>query len=62
MRLGDVPALLKAFFEQVGRPNFAFRYREKGLPEKLLKSRSARVVVQWECRPSSTAWSIAPTA
>lgn len=42
--LGDMPALLKAFFEQAARPGFAFRYG-KGLPEKLLKGRSARVVV-----------------
>jgi putative NADPH-quinone reductase len=45
MWLGDVPALLKAFLEQVARPEFAFRYRESGLPEKLLVGRSARVVV-----------------
>lgn len=43
--LGDVPAMLKAFLEQVARPAFAFRYREKGLPEKMLKGRSARVIV-----------------
>jgi putative NADPH-quinone reductase len=43
--LGDVPALLKGFLEQVLRPGFAFRYREKGLPEKLLRGRSARLVV-----------------
>ena len=43
--LGDVPALLKGFLEQVMRPDFAFRYRPKGLPEKLLAGRSARVVV-----------------
>jgi len=43
--LGDVPALLKAFLEQVMRPGFALRYREGGLPEKLLKGRSARIVV-----------------
>lgn len=43
--LGDVPALLKGFLEQVARPQFAFRYRDKGLPEKLLAGRSARVIV-----------------
>lgn len=43
--LGDVPALLKAFLEQVMRPGFAFRYRENKRPEKLLKGRTARVVV-----------------
>lgn len=45
MWLGDVPALLKAFLEQVMRPGFAFAYREKGLPEKRLKGRTARIVV-----------------
>jgi len=43
--LGDMPALLKAFLEQAMRPGFALRYREKGLPEKLLTGRSARIVV-----------------
>ena len=43
--LGDVPALVKAFLEQVARPGFAFRNRKKGLPEKLLAGRSARIVV-----------------
>ncbi|WP_332816663.1 NAD(P)H-dependent oxidoreductase [Sphingopyxis sp.] len=43
--LGDVPARLKAFFEQVMRPGFAFRPRAKGLPEKGLKGRTAHVVV-----------------
>ena len=43
--LGDMPALLKAFLEQVMRPGFAFRYSEQGLPKKLLTGRSARVVV-----------------
>jgi putative NADPH-quinone reductase len=45
MWLGDMPALLKGFLEQVFRPNFAFRYREKGFPEKLLRGKTARVVV-----------------
>lgn len=43
--LGDVPALLKGFLEQVMRPDFALRYRDGKLPEKLLKGRSARLVV-----------------
>ncbi len=43
--LGDMPALLKAFLEQVARPSFAFRYKDHGLPEKLLRGRSARVIV-----------------
>ena len=43
--LGTMPGLLKSLLEQVLRPGFAFRYRDKGLPEKRLKGRSARIVV-----------------
>lgn len=43
--LGSMPAMLKAFFEQVGRPGFAFRYRDKGFPEKLMAGRTAHIVV-----------------
>lgn len=44
--LGDVPGLLKIFLEQVARPGFAFAEpKGKGLPRKLLKGRSARIVV-----------------
>lgn len=43
--LGDVPALLKGFLEHTMRPGFALAYREHGLPKKLLKGRTARVVV-----------------
>jgi putative NADPH-quinone reductase len=44
--LGDMPALLKAFFEQVFRPGFAFEYGESGqMPAKRLTGKSARIVV-----------------
>ncbi|MBC2663902.1 NAD(P)H-dependent oxidoreductase [Novosphingobium flavum] len=43
--LGDVPALFKAFLEQALRPGFALAYAEHGFPKKLLRGRSARVVV-----------------
>lgn len=43
--LGDMPALLKGFLEQVLRPDFAFSEPEGKMPEKLLKGRSARLVV-----------------
>lgn len=43
--LGDLPALLKGFFEQVMRPGFAFHPRPKGFPEKALKGRTAHAVV-----------------
>jgi len=45
--LGDMPALLKGFLEQVARPGFAFKYSSgrTAFAEKGLKGRSARVVV-----------------
>jgi putative NADPH-quinone reductase len=45
--LGDMPALLKGFLEQVARPGFAILRKEGGSPwgEKGLTGRSARVVV-----------------
>jgi putative NADPH-quinone reductase len=44
--LGGMPGLLKSFFEQVLRPGFAFdAAKGKGLPRKLLKGRSARIIV-----------------
>lgn len=46
--LGTMPALLKAFLEQVMRPGVAFAYPEKGtggFTRTLLKGRSARIVV-----------------
>ena len=44
--LGGMPALLKGFLEQVARPGFALGKSDgKGLPEKLLAGRSARLVV-----------------
>ena len=46
--LGTMPALLKAFLEQVMRPGVAFAYPEpgkSGFARTLLKGRSARVVV-----------------
>ncbi|MFO1286609.1 MAG: NAD(P)H-dependent oxidoreductase [Rubrivivax sp.] len=45
--LGDMPALLKGFLEQVARPGFAFRKDGGANPfaHKALTGRSARVVV-----------------
>jgi len=44
--LGDMPALVKAFFEQLMRPDFAIRASTgPSLWDKLLEGRSARVVV-----------------
>jgi putative NADPH-quinone reductase len=44
--LGDMPALLKAFFEQTMRPGFAIGTAAPGrMWKKLLKGRSARLIV-----------------
>lgn len=43
--LGDMPALLKAFLEQVLRPGTALQYGDSAAPEKLMKGKSARLVV-----------------
>jgi putative NADPH-quinone reductase len=44
--LGDMPALVKGFFEQTLRPGFAIGEAASGrMPKKLLKGRSARLVV-----------------
>lgn len=44
--LGTLPARVKAFLEQVLRPGFAFAERARdGIGERLLKGKSARVVI-----------------
>lgn len=44
--LGSMPALLKGFLEQLLRPGFAFEYQTSGgMANKLLKGKSARIVV-----------------
>ena len=45
--LGTMPALLKAFLEQVMRPGIAFAYPDEkcGFNKTLLQGRSARIVV-----------------
>jgi putative NADPH-quinone reductase len=40
-----MPALVKAFLEQLMRPDIAFEYQKQGFPKQLLKGRSARLVV-----------------
>ena len=40
-----MPALLKAFLEQVMRPGIAMEYRTRGFPRGLLAGRSARIIV-----------------
>lgn len=43
--LGTMPALVKAFFEQLSRHEFAMSESDGGWPRKMLKGKSARVVV-----------------
>jgi putative NADPH-quinone reductase len=43
--LGTMPAVVKAFLEQIMRPGIAFAYRPQGFPKRLLAGRSARIVV-----------------
>lgn len=43
--LGTMPALLKAFFEQVLRPGFAIEQTGPGRWQRLLTGRSARLIV-----------------
>jgi putative NADPH-quinone reductase len=43
--LGTMPALLKAFLEQVLRPGLTFEYSPRGFPKGLLGGKSARIVV-----------------
>ena len=51
--MGDMPALLKGFLEQVARPGFAFKREGRGpMDAKGLTGRSGRVVVTYSDRPS----------
>jgi putative NADPH-quinone reductase len=43
--LGTMPATVKAFFEQFARAEFAIGQSDMGWPRKMLKGRSARVIV-----------------
>lgn len=42
---GTMPALLKGFIEQVFRPGVALGFGEAGFPAKLMKGKSARILV-----------------
>lgn len=42
---GSVPALLKGFFDRLLLPRRAYRYRDSGLPEGLLRGRTGRLIL-----------------
>jgi putative NADPH-quinone reductase len=55
--MGDMPALLKAFFEQVLRPGFATKEGQVGpLGPKALAGRSARLVVTMDMPAAAYRW------
>jgi putative NADPH-quinone reductase len=43
--LGGMPAVLKAFLEQIARPGFAFAVSPEGTWKPALRAKSARVIV-----------------
>ena len=54
---GGIPALLKGFFDRVFLPGFAFKYREgKAFPDKLLRGRSAHLLVTMDTPPWYYRW------
>ena len=54
--LGDMPALVKGFLEQVARPGFAVGEPLKNGGVKLLRGRSARIVVTMGMPPLLYRW------
>ncbi|MBL4907753.1 MAG: NAD(P)H-dependent oxidoreductase [Sneathiella sp.] len=49
---GSVPAKLKGMFDRTFLPGFAFKYESgKSIPEKLLKNKSARIVLTMDTPP-----------
>lgn len=42
---GNLPALFKGFIDRVFLPGFAFRYDKQGKPHKLLKGRTASLIM-----------------
>ena len=54
---GGIPALMKGFFDRVLLPGFAFKYREgKAFPDKLLKGRTAHLLVTMDTPPWYYKW------
>jgi putative NADPH-quinone reductase len=54
---GGIPALLKGFLDRIFLPGFAFKYREgKAFPDKLLKGRTAHLLVTMDTPPWYYRW------
>ena len=53
---GTMPALMKGFFDRVFLPGFAFKYKGKSLPEKLLSGRTAHLIVTMDTPPWYYRW------
>ncbi|MEW5711816.1 MULTISPECIES: NAD(P)H-dependent oxidoreductase [Pseudomonas] len=54
---GGIPALMKGFFDRIFLPGFAFKYREgKAFPDKLLKGRTAHLLVTMDTPPWYYKW------
>ena len=54
---GGIPALMKGFLDRTFLPGFAFKYRPgKAFPDKLLKGRSAHLLVTMDTPPWYYKW------
>ena len=54
---GGIPALMKGFIDRVFLPGFAFKYRKgKAFPDKLLKGRTAHLLVALDTPPWYYRW------
>ena len=54
---GGIPALMKGFLDRILLPGFAFKYRQgKAFPDKLLKGRTAHLLVTMDTPPWYYTW------
>lgn len=53
----SMPALLKGFVDRVFAPDFAFKYKKRGLlPERFLKGKTMRLIITMDTRPWIYKW------